>query len=102
MVLARGFESPSLSSSCLSLSPVRLTETTSKMFLTRLCSVALAASTLFATRVYAQCDTISVRREWRQFSTDEKTEWISAVKVSLFSSSVVKGACSVSHRNLSA
>ena len=29
----------------------------------------------------AQCIEPSIRREWRQFSTEEKTAWISAVKV---------------------
>ena len=42
----------------------------------------LIAATLFTISVYAQCENPSVRREWRQFSTEEKAEWISAVKVS--------------------
>lgn len=37
---------------------------------------------LLTTPAHAQCENPSVRREWRQFSTDEKAEWISAVKVS--------------------
>lgn len=31
--------------------------------------------------VLGACDNIEVRREWRNFTTSEKTEWIDAVKV---------------------
>ena len=50
-----------------------------------LSSVALAAAalaTLSSPAYAAECITPSVRREWRQFSTEQKAEWISAVNVS--------------------
>lgn len=41
---------------------------------------AAAATTLFASSAQAAtCETPSVRREWRTFSTEEKTAWIAAV-----------------------
>ncbi|VDB83076.1 unnamed protein product [Peniophora sp. CBMAI 1063] len=45
-------------------------------------AIALVATafTILPSPVYgAECITPSVRREWRQFSTEEKTEWIAAV-----------------------
>ncbi|EIM81714.1 Di-copper centre-containing protein [Stereum hirsutum FP-91666 SS1] len=41
---------------------------------------AAAATTLFASSAQAAaCETPSIRREWRTFSTEEKTAWIAAV-----------------------
>ena len=55
------------------------------MILKRLLSSLLPITSLLllTASTYARCENPSVRREWRQFSTDEKAEWISAVKVSL-------------------
>ncbi|KAI0316266.1 Di-copper centre-containing protein [Amylostereum chailletii] len=48
----------------------------------RFSSVAssLLALGLYAISSYAACTSPTVRREWRQFTTDEKSAWISAVK----------------------
>lgn len=35
----------------------------------------------FASQVLSYCKTVEVRKEWRNFTTPEKTAWISAVKV---------------------
>lgn len=50
------------------------------MIVTAALSFALAATVSLPARA-AECITPSVRREWRQFSKDEKADWISAVNV---------------------
>ena len=54
------------------------------MLIYRFASLAFAVVTLFAQPVTAQsrCSNPSVRREWRSLTSDERAEWITAVKVS--------------------
>ena len=55
------------------------------MFIYRFARLALAAAILFGQSVatQARCSNPSVRREWRSLTPHERTEWISAVKVTL-------------------
>ena len=47
----------------------------------RLLSLVTVAACIF--QVLSACSSIEVRKEWREFTSDEQAAWVAAVKVSL-------------------
>jgi tyrosinase len=45
--------------------------------------LSLVTLTACISQVLAACSSIEVRKEWREFTSDEQAAWISAVKVTL-------------------